>query len=394
MAVVAVGSGVTFSLAIFLRPLEEEFGWSRSLISGVALVNWVIFGLGALAWGACSDRLGTRRVVLAGALVLGAALLLSSQARAAWQLYAAFGVLGAAGAGAFYAPLSATIARWFTARRGLALGLLNCGMGLGIFVVPPLARGLITALGWRWAFALFGLLTWVVILALVPRLHDHPAERHVLPYGGAAPDPGRPPAEAVRAGAAFRHPTFWLISLIHACCCAAHSGPIFHMATHAMDLGVATMTAASMLGLSGGTSLVGRIGSGLLADRVGARPALVGMLTLQAVTLSFYLAADTAAALFPVALVFGIAYGGSMPLYALVAREVFGERVLGAAFGGIFFISCLGMGVGAYAGGLIHDLLGSYWALYLASTVVGGAAILAALALRPARAAALVAGGR
>jgi predicted MFS family arabinose efflux permease len=378
-----VGAGVTFSLAIFLRPLEEEFGWSRSLISGIALLNWVIFGAGSLAWGAGSDRLGTRRVVLLGALVLGSALLLSSQARAAWQLYGAFGVLGAAGASAFYAPLSATVTRWFTVRRGLALGLLNCGMGLGILVVPPLARVLITAIGWRWTFAAFGLLTWALVLALVPRLHDHPSQRGLAPYGGPAAESARPGGVMTSPGAAFRHPTFWLLSLIHVSCCAAHSGPIFHMATHAMDLGVARMAAASMLGLSGGTSLVGRIGSGLLADRLGARPTLVGMLALQAATLSLYLVTETATGLFPLALVFGVAYGGAMPLYALVAREAFGERVMGAAFGGIFFISCLGMGLGAYGGGLIHDLLGSYWGLYLGSTLVGSAAIAAALALGP-----------
>jgi predicted MFS family arabinose efflux permease len=392
MAIVLVGSGVTFSLAIFLRPLEEQFGWTRSLISGIALVNWLIFGLGSFVWGAVSDRLGARRVVLVGATVLGAALLMSSQVTAAWQLYGAFGVVGAAGASAFYAPLSATITRWFQARRGLALGLLNCGMGLGILVVPPLARALITAVGWRATFAAFGVLTWAVALAVTPRLHDHPAARGAVPYGARAV-----PAAAGRPGAGspgvLRHPAFWLIALVHFCCCAAHSGPIFHMATHAMDLGVAKMTAASILGVSGGTSLFGRIGGGLLADRIGAKRALVGMLVFQAAMLSLYLVTDTAGGMLPLAMVFGMAYGGAMPLYALVARETFGERVIGAAFGGIFFISCVGMGLGAYAGGLIYDALGSYWTLYAASTLVGAAAIAAALTLPAARGAPVLARG-
>src|SRR5262245_41194256 len=393
---VAVGIGIIMSLAVFLKPLEEQFGWSRSLISGVALVNWLIFGLGAFVWGTLSDRIGTRRVVGCGILLLGLAMLLSSQVGAAWQLYAAFGLLGAAGSSAFYVPLSATVTRWFATRRGLALGLLNAGMGLGIMLVPPTARALITALGWRAAFAIFGLLTWVVGLVTIRRIHDRPADLGLEEYGA-----GTAPARVAAAfdprftvGQTLRHPAFWLIGLVHFGCCAAHSGPIFHMVTHAMDLGVPRMAAAVMLGLSGATSIGGRIGSGLLADRFGAKPALVGMLALQAAALSTYLGARDQVPLFLVALAFGFTYGGAMPLYALVAREYFGERVIGTAFGGIFFISAIGMGLGAYAGGLVFDALGSYWTLYLGSTLIGVAAVLAGLALRAPEPAPVLAGGR
>jgi MFS family permease len=389
VSIIAIGTGIIMSLAVFLRPLEEEFGWTRSLISGIALVNWVIFGAGSFAWGGLSDRVGARRVVGAGAGLLGAALLLSSQIRSAGQLYAAFGILGALGASAFYVPLAATATRWFAARRGLAMGIISSGMGLGIFVVPPIARGLITAFGWRPTFAVFGGLTWIVGTVAVWYLANRPEDRDLQSYGGtpaptgvraAARDRGVTPADALR------HPVFWGVALVHFACCAAHSGPIFHMVAHAMDLGVTKMAAASMLGLSGATSIAGRLSSGLLADRCGAKPALVGMLALQAATLSTYLYADGAVSLFSVALAFGVAYGGAMPLYALVAREFFGERVVGTTFGGIFFISCLGMGLGAYGGGFLFDRLGTYWSLHLASTLVGAAAVAVALALRaPAR---------
>ena len=385
VAIIAVGTGTIFSLAVFLRPLEEEFGWTRSLISGVALVNWIIFGMGSFAWGALSDRIGARRVVGAGAGLLGAALLLSSQVRTAGQLYAAFGILGAIGASAFYVPLSATATRWFSARRGLAMGILSSGMGLGIFVVPPTARGLITALGWRTTFALFGGLAWIVGTVAARYLVDRPEDRGLRPYGGsAAPHdaPTRPWSGGMTPADALRSPAFWGVALVHFGCCMAHSGPIFHMVAHAMDLGVTKMAAASMLGLSGATSIAGRLSSGLLADRFGAKPALVGMLALQAITLSTYLYAGGAVSLFAVALGFGVAYGGAMPLYALVAREFFGERVVGTTFGGIFFISCIGMGLGAFGGGVLFDQLGTYWSLHVASTLVGAGAVVVALTLR------------
>jgi MFS family permease len=395
MLIITVGVGITFSLAVFLKPLEEAFGWSRTLISGVALVNWLIFGVGAFVWGTLSDRIGTRRVVTAGAGLLGAAMLLSSQVASAWQLYVAFGILGAAGSSAFYVPLSATATRWFAARRGLALGLVSAGMGLGLLVIAPLARALITALGWRATFALFGALIWAVALVAVRWLYDRPADLGLEPYGASAAGASGPAAaRGMAPGEALRHPAFWLLSLVHFGCCAAHSGPIFHMVAHAMDLGVDKMPAALMLGLSGATSVAGRIGSGLLADRIGGKPALVGMLTLQAATLSTYLVARQEVSLLLVALAFGFTYGGVMPLYALVAREFFGERVIGTAFGGIFFLSAIGMGLGAYAGGVLFDLLGSYWSLYLSSTLIGTAAIAVALALRPPRPLPAFAGGR
>jgi predicted MFS family arabinose efflux permease len=381
VAIVMVGAGVTFSLAVFLKPLEDDLGWSRGLISGIALLNWIMFGVGSFLWGALSDRVGARPVVLGGAGLLAVAMLLSSQVEEAWQLYATFGVLGATGASAFYAPLSATTTRWFAARRGLAVGCLNGGMGLGILVIPPLARALITAIGWRATFAFFGALTLTVALAAVRYLRDRPADVGLEEYGAGTMPRGMA-TPAMDSGDALRHPAFWLLALVHFGCCLAHSGPIFHMVAHAMDQGVAKMSAAVMLGLSGATSIPSRIGSGLLADRVGAKPALVGMLALQAGVLSTYLVAEGTVSLFAVALAFGVAYGGAMPLYALVAREFFGPRVIGTAFGGIFFISCIGMGLGAYGGGFVFDRFGSYWSLHLASTLVGTAAIVAAVALR------------
>jgi predicted MFS family arabinose efflux permease len=384
IAIIMMGSGAIFALAIFLRPLEDEFGWSRSLISGIALVNWIVFGAGSLAWGALSDRAGSRRVVATGAAILGVAMVVSSQVAAAWQLYLAFGILGALGASAFYVPLSATTTRWFVARRGLALGLANSGMGMGILVVPPLARALITALGWRLTFATFGVLTWLLVAVALRWLRDRPGDIGVPPYGGLAAA-GAGGRDGAPAAAVIRHPAFWLIALVHFGCCAAHSGPIFHMAAHAMDQGVARMAAATILGLSGATSIAGRVGSGLLADRVGGKPALLAMLTVQALALSTYLVAAGGGVLVWTALAFGVAYGGAMPLYALVAREYFGDRVIGAAFGGIFFLSCIGMGLGAYGGGLLFDRFGSYWSLHLSSTLVGAAAVAVAIALRPPR---------
>jgi MFS family permease len=175
---------------------------------------------------------------------------------------------------------------------------------------------------------------------------------------------------------------FWTIALTHFCCCAAHSGPLFHLVTHAMDQGVARMTAATILGASGFTSIFGRIGTGIVADRVGAKRTLLVALAFQAVLIFLYLFATGTVALYAISLAFGVAYGGAMPLYPVVTREYFGERVMGTAYGAVFFISCIGMGLGSYAGGAIHDLLGTYQWLFMGSFAIGLMAVVLGVTLK------------
>jgi MFS family permease len=185
-------------------------------------------------------------------------------------------------------------------------------------------------------------------------------------------------------------PQFWMIAFTHFACCAAHSGPIFHMVTHATDQGLTPMVAATALGVSGFSSIIGRLGGGVLADRFGAKPTLVVGLALQAAMIPVYLVARDVTAFYALAIVFGIAYGGVMPLYALVTREYFGEKVMGAAYGAVFLISTLGMGIGSYAGGVLYDRLSSYAWLYSGSFVIGAFAVSLALTFRPPRTAAVL----
>src|ERR671919_796461 len=151
-----------------------------------------------------------------------------------------------------------------------------------------------------------------------------------------------PPASAAQSTAAsaggpdftvaqaFRTPQFAAIALTFFACCATHSGPIFHMVTHAIDQGVPTMAAATVLSVAGLASLSGKIGCGIFADRVGAKRVLVGGLALQAVAVSLYLVTRELWHFYAVAVAFGFAYGGIMPLYAILVREYFGARIMGA----------------------------------------------------------------
>jgi MFS family permease len=152
-----------------------------------------------------------------------------------------------------------------------------------------------------------------------------------------------------------------------------------------MDQGVPSMTAATILGISGLASLAGRVMSGIAADRWGAKPTLIAMLSLQAPAIALYLVSAGAGGFSALAVLFGASYGGVMPMYALLTREYFGARAMGTAYGAIFMLQAIGMGLGAYAGGFIYDQLGTYAWLFGTATAVAAVAILLALPLRRPR---------
>jgi MFS family permease len=407
--IISMSIGMLFTLAVFLKPIEEAMGWSRTSISSVGFLNWVVMGLGGVVAGFVSDRVGTRAVVLVGSALLGFGLVLSSQATALWQFYLTFGVLVAGGVSAFYVPLTVLAIKWFGDRRGMAAAVVSAGNGAGILLLSPLARWLVNALDWRAALLILGDLAWLIVIPMALLLRDAPetdGRRRLVRDGGRAGAISRPPlmvkaemtANPSGALGVVRTWPFWAVALTHFGCCAAHAGPIFHLVTHAIDQGVPRMAAAGILGLSGFSSIFGRVGTGIVADRVGVKPTLLAALTLQAATILTFLVVGDFTGLTALGFVFGIAYGGSMPLYALVVREYFGEQALGTAYGAVFFISCIGMGLGSYAGGVIHDAFGSYAWLFIASGTVGGLAVVLAATLRspasrPASALALGAAG-
>jgi MFS family permease len=357
--IISMSIGMLFTLAVFLKPIEEAMGWSRSSIGSVGFLNWVVMGLGGVVAGFVSDRVGTRAVVLVGSALLGLGL-------------------------------------WFGDRRGMAAAVVSAGNGAGILLLSPLTRWLVSTLDWRGALLVLGDLAWLLVIPMAILLRDAPGPVHSISAGAQTWPPLSPTSgQPVRGGghpilatpatalAAIKTWPFWAVALTHFGCCAAHAGPIFHLVTHAIDQGVPRMAAAGILGLSGFSSIFGRVGTGIVADRLGAKPTLIAALTLQAATIFAFLVVGDLAGLSALGFVFGIAYGGSMPLYALVVREYFGERVLGTAYGAVFFISCIGMGLGSYVGGVIHDALGSYAWLFIASGTVGGLAVVLAATLRP-----------
>jgi MFS family permease len=377
IAVTCVGMGTMMALSVFLQPMSHAMGWSRTGISTVALLNFLFMGFGSILWGALSDRLGARVVVLCGGVLLGFGLVAASQSTTLLQFQIVFGVSVGLAAGSFYVPLTALTTRWFTRNRSLAVALVSVGLGLGSTVMAPLSRWLILNHDWRYALIVLAIIVWAVIIPLSFLLRQPPeAMRETPPRTGSA-------AADMTVGRALRTPQFAAIALAYFMCCAAHSGPIFHMVSYAVDCGVPDMAATTVFSVAGLSALTGRIICGLIADRAGAKRTLIAGLALQALAVSLYLFTADLASFYAVAALFGFSYGGVMPLYAILVREYFPGGIMGSVFGVVAMISTLGMAVGPVAGGWLFDHFGSYVWLYGGSFGIGFGAVAIALTIRP-----------
>ena len=378
IVVSCIGVGTMLSLGVFLQPISEATGWSRTGISTAALLNWLCMGIGSFLWGALSDRFGTRVVVLSGGLLLGAGAVTASRAESLGQFQIFFGVLVGLAAGSFYTPLTATTTRWFTKNRSLAVALVSAGLSLGSTIMGPLARWMTTSYDWRTAMLVIGDLAWLLIIPAALLVREPAASRPGAASAGGA-------GGEFTVGQALRTPQFAAIALTNFACCAAHSGPIFHMVTHAIDQGIPVMAATTVLSVAGLASLSGRIICGLMADRIGAKRMLLIGLALQAASVSLYVFTRDLAAFYAVAVMFGFAYGGAMPLYAIIVREYFGARIMGTVFGAVGAVATLGMALGPWTGGWLYDSQGSYFWLYMGSFGIGLGAVAIAFTFRPPR---------
>lgn len=369
-----VGFGAMMSLAVFLKPMSDATGWSLAGISAASTLNFLGMGVAAFFWGALSDRYGTRIVVLAGSVLLGLGLVTASMATSLWQFQLLWGILIGTAVGAFYAPMMAIASAWIEHQRSLAVSLVSAGMGVAPLTVAPFASYLITAYDWRTAMLVIGIVASALLIPAAFLVRPAPQATAPAATGGADT-----PAVEWTVAQALRTPQFITLALAHFCCCAAHSGPIFHMVSYAMVCGIAPLTAVTVYSLAGFSGLGGRLALGVMADRIGAKPVLVGGLSVQALCVATYLAIGQLGEFYALSVVFGLAYGGVMPLYAVLVREFFGARIMGSVFGAVSAFASLGMALGPWAGGWVFDTFHGYFWLYVGSFGIGIAAVAVAL---------------
>ncbi|WP_063549824.1 MFS transporter [Burkholderia territorii] len=377
-----IAIGAMFSLPVFLRAIVRDTGWSMTGISAAMTLGFIAMAFASIGWGSLSDRIGTRAVVVTGAVLLSASLALASRAPSLLAFQLIFGLAVGSATAAVFAPMMACVTGWFDTHRSLAVSLVSAGMGMAPMTMSPLAAWLVSGHGWRTSMLLIAALAAAVMIPASLLVRRAPAldGPHAGPHAGPAPAGGPAP---LSVGGALRSPQFIVLVLTNFFCCATHSGPIFHTVSYAVTCGIPLIVAVSIYSVEGLAGMGGRIAFGLLGDRLGAKRMLVAGLLAQALGALGYYFVRTLDGFYAVATLFGFIYAGVMPLYAVLARENFPLRMMGTVIGGCAMAGSLGMAAGPVAGGLIVDALGGYGWLYLGSFAIGIGAFLVAMMFRP-----------
>ncbi|KQW54080.1 MFS transporter [Variovorax sp. Root411] len=375
-AVTFVGFGCAYTFSAFLESLQKDFGASRGSVSLVfSLAGFLYFGLGVLS-GPLADRWGSRRLAVAGMVLVGLGLAVAGQAQSLTQIYLAYGLGVGLGVGASYVPVLGAVQRWFVRRRGFASGLAVSGIGVGTLVMPPLASLLIETLGWRHAYLALGGLAVMVGVGMALLIENDPRDRGLGPDG----DPPQPQADSARPEGftvrdAVRSRRF---AGLYAACLISSFGlfvPFVHLVPYALDHGVPNASAVLLLGAIGVGSTAGRFFLGGLADRMGRAQTMLLMSTGMALSLLVWAASSGFRGLALFAFFYGAFYGGFVALLPALVMDYFGGRNIAAIIGVLYTSVAFGTLVGPAAAGFAFDISRSYMLPILVSV---GANLMAA----------------
>jgi sugar phosphate permease len=398
---IEAGEAATFP--VFFKALIDEFGWSRTALSGTVSIGLIVGGLTTPLWGRWTDRSGARAVVVTAALLAGLSIFFRGRIHTLFELYvvATLGALFFAGIGLI--PLSTAISHWFRSRRGLAMGLAVVGGGLGEFVFPPFANYLVEVGGWRNAYLVLAGVLWLTLIPVAELvLRRRPQDLGLLPDGEVIPagsgdettegkdlalegEPEPAVDESLTLKQAVRTFAFWMISAAFFLPMMSGIGLFTHLVAIFTDMGTSARTAAIALGVIGGLSIVGRFGFGLAADRFSVRKAFTTCYVIEALGVSMLLMVPWLGtnALFAYVFVYGLTVGGGLVLAPLIIGECFGVKAMGTIFGVLAIAAVVGGAIGPLLAGFIFDSTGSYYPAFIIFSVGEATAAIAISRARP-----------
>ncbi|HZP45828.1 MAG TPA: MFS transporter [Candidatus Binataceae bacterium] len=392
-SVLSIAYGIQFSYGVVLPAIATTTGWSRSQLSLPYSVYVFIYSALGMVSGRLTDRLGPRIVVTVGALLLGGGVMLIGAAHSLGQLYLALGVVAATGMSAAYVPCNATVVRWFTRKRGLALSITSSGTSFGMFIFPPLVTALIARWGWRGAYVILGAFGTVILAACAALIVRDPERLGLVPDGESGEDDDA--LENVPVPVADDHWTleqarrtgaFWLIDVIFTLTWIVVFLPMVHIVPFAEDLGISHFRAAMTISVIGFAGFAGRLLIGAISDRFG-RVATLGLcLACQALAFGGLMVTDGLGLLYACAALFGFSYGGISALFPALIGDFFGRLAVGEIVGFIFALAGSPAAFGPLIAGYVYTATGSYGAAFCLSAALNALALILLFFLKkPAR---------
>jgi len=354
-----VSAGGMYLIVVALKEVAEEFSWPREVPSLAFSLQFIGSGFGGIIMGHVLDRLGFGVPALVGVLMIGIGSILVSVIDAPWQLYLIYAfMIGVFGQGSFSAPAMANIARWYDERRGMAVGMVASGQSLAGIVWPPIFGYVLATEGWRPMFVWYGVFMLVVLLPVCWFVRSRPP-RAAPPVQGGAGTGYRglsPESQAMRPVAIAMTLCVAILG-----CCVAMALPLGHLVAHVSDLGHSITEAVEVLSAMLITAFLSRaVVVGFLSDRLGGLRALFIFSVVQATMLFALTVVRDLPAVYLVAALLGLGYGGIFPVYAVAVQDHMPLAQTGRWTGIVFLFGAIAMGFGSWMGGVLFDLTGSY----------------------------------
>ena len=383
----------SLTIAVFMIPLADDLGWSRTLIAGAAsLGGLVASGVSPLV-GWLVDRYGARQVLAASVFIMGLSTIALAWATVPIAFYIAYGISRVIFASPIPIGGSVVVSRWFARMRGRANGMLFASYSIGLIAFPLIASAVIAGRGWQDAWIVLGALVWIIALIPVTFLMvERPEDLGLRPDGDSEPDAtdateaaGAPPPEesAWTLQEAMRTPTLWILAIGVGPLFLVQAGVNTHLAALLRDQGLSLFLSGVGLSLTAAFMGAGSLAWGWIAERRPVRYVLAAVSVAVAVPALLFLTADTTAKALTFSSLFGFGVGGMLSVPPVAYADYYGRRSLGAIRGVTEPFTSLQQAIGAVASGIVYDLTGSYSIALVAFAILGGLTAVVILFARP-----------